>query len=59
MGRIPWIDTAEDALSGSLHSHSVSRRAGSFALGRDDKLRELLRILQGYLLAVIFSISSE
>src|SRR5262249_27606324 len=36
LGRTPRIGMAEDASSGSLHSPSVSRSAGSLRLGRDD-----------------------
>src|SRR5215472_12387611 len=36
LGRTPCIGIAEDAFSGSLHSSSVSRSAGSVGVGRDD-----------------------
>ena len=35
LGRTPCIGLAAQTSSGSLRSHSVSRSAGSFVLGRD------------------------
>jgi len=38
LGRTPHIRMAEDAFSGSLHSLSVCRSAGSLEVGRDDRV---------------------
>ena len=38
LGKIPRFGIVVPPFSGSLHSHSVSRSAGSLVVGRDDKL---------------------